>query len=81
MKIKPLRNNVVIKADKDDGKEGSFLIAREWEKLPQTGTVLSVGPDVTEVKPDDYVRFNRYAFEKIGSEEFIGLDKNIVAIL
>ena len=82
MNISPLRNNVVIQADKDDKKtESGLLIAREWEKLPHTGEVTAVGPAVTDVKVGDRVHFNRYAYTKIGDDLFIGLDKNINAIL
>lgn len=82
MKIQPLRTNVLIRADKDDGKSASGLfLAHEWEKHPHTGEVLEVGTEVSSVKKGDHVRFNRYAFEKIGEEEFIGLESNITAIL
>jgi co-chaperonin GroES (HSP10) len=81
MDITPLRNNVVIKADKDDRKSQSgILIAREWEKLPHTGEVMNVGKDVTDVKVGDRVHFNRYAYIKIEDDLFIGLDKNINAV-
>lgn len=81
MDIKPLRNNLVIKADKDDGKVGSILVAREWEKLPHTGEVISIGPDILDIKVGNKVHFNRYAFQKVDEELFIGLDKNVNAIL
>ena len=81
MNISPLRNNVVVKADKDEGKTASgLLLAREWEKLPHTGEITAVGPLVTDVKVGDHVHFNRYAFIKVDEDLFIGLDKNINAI-
>jgi NADPH:quinone reductase-like Zn-dependent oxidoreductase len=75
----PLRDYLTIKADKDDKKSGDFHLVREWDKLPHTGTVESVGPKVTQIEPGDYVRFNRYAFEKIGEDLFIGIEQNVVA--
>jgi co-chaperonin GroES (HSP10) len=77
--ISPLRDYLLIKADKDDKKSGEFLLVREWDKLPHTGTVEAIGPEVTQVAVGDYVRFNRYAFEKVGEDEFIGIEKNVVA--
>jgi co-chaperonin GroES (HSP10) len=80
MNIEPLRDNVVIKADKDEGKTKSgILLAREWEKLPHTGEVTAVGPQVTAVAIGDKVHFNRYAFHKIDDDLFIGIEKNINA--
>lgn len=82
MEMTPLRDNLVIKADKDDGKTASGLyVAREWEKLPHTGEVMAVGKDVTDIKVGDRVHFNRYAFQKIDNDLFIGLEKNLNAIL
>jgi co-chaperonin GroES (HSP10) len=82
MNIQPLRNNVVIKADKDDAKtESGILLAREWEKLPHTGEITAVGENLTVLKPGMRVHFNRYAFAKIDKDLFIGLDKNVNAIL
>lgn len=82
MKITPLRDYVLIRADKENKQTDSgLLLAREWEKLPHTGEVLALGPEVTQVKVNDHVRFNRYAFEKLTEDEFIGIERNIVAIL
>lgn len=82
MKIQPLRDNVLIRADKDSAKTASgFVLAREWEKLPQTGEVLEVGPDVKQVAKGDYVRFHRYAFHKVDEQDFLGLESNIQAKL
>lgn len=80
--FKPLRDYVLIRADKDDKKTKSgILLSREWDKLPHTGEILAIGPQVNEVKVSDHVRFNRYAFEKVGDDEFIGTEKNIVAVI
>jgi co-chaperonin GroES (HSP10) len=82
MTVTPLRDNVYIQADEDSKKTSSgILLSREWDKLPHTGKVLAVGSGVKDIVPGLHVRFNRYAFEKIGDREFIGMEKNIVAIL
>jgi co-chaperonin GroES (HSP10) len=77
--FEPLRDYLIIKADKDDKKAGDFHLVREWDKLPHTGTVEAIGPQVTQVETGDYVRFNRYAFEKVDEDLFIGIEKNVVA--
>lgn len=82
MNIEPLRDCVVIKTDKDDGKTKSgFHVAREWTKLPHTGEVTAVGPLVQAVAIGDRIHFNRYAFQKIDEDLFIGIEKNINARL
>jgi co-chaperonin GroES (HSP10) len=82
--FKPLRDYLIIKADKDKKvSDTGFHLVSEWEKLPHTGTVEAVGPKVTQVQKGDYVRFNRYAFESLGEEDghsvFIGIENNVVA--
>lgn len=81
MNIQPLRDNVVVKADKDDGKVKGFLVVREWEKLPHTGEITAVGPLAKDVAIGDRVHFNRYAYQKIDEDLFIGLERNITAII
>lgn len=82
MDIKPLRDNVVIQPDKDDSKtESGIMLAREWKKLPHTGTVLSVGPEVKVLGVGDRVWFHRYAFHKITDDAFIGLEKSVAGTL
>ena len=57
----PLRDLVVIEVDESKKQTASgLLIHEEWETLPPTGTVLAVGPEVTEVQPGDRVLFERY---------------------
>ena len=82
MKIQPLRDMLTIEVDKDDSKSKSgILLAREWEKLPHTGVVKAIGSQVTDVKVGDRVHFNRYAFNKVGENLFIGTEDNLNAIL
>lgn len=53
---------VAIKVDPVENKTASgLLLAEEWKTLPQTGTVIGVGPEVTEIKAGDRIAFNRYA--------------------
>lgn len=80
MKIQPLRDIVLIKADKENKQtESGILVAREWEQLPHTGEVIAIGKDVTKVKIGDHVHFNRYAFTKVEKDQFLGQEVNINA--
>jgi co-chaperonin GroES (HSP10) len=80
--FKPLRDYLIIKADKDNKvSDTGFHLVSEWDKLPHTGTVEAVGPKVTQVQKGDYVRFNRYAFEKVSEDLFIGIENNVVATI
>ena len=80
--MKLLRDMVLIQADPEEKRTASGLhIAREWKKLPQTGKVLGIGPEVEQVKPQNRVHFNRYAFTPMGGDKFIGAEKNINMVL
>jgi co-chaperonin GroES (HSP10) len=62
MKITPLRDIVVVRADPAPEKSKSGLIVKEeWKSLPPMGEVIAVGPWVEAVKPGDRVIFDRYA--------------------
>ena len=57
----PKRDLVLIQADapKEQTKSGLYIV-EEWKTLPHTGTVLAVGPKVTEVKVGERLLFERY---------------------
>lgn len=70
MKISPVRDILLIKADKARTETKSGLLLNEqWKTLPLTGEVLAVGPDVTYAKVGDRVGFNRYASEVLPDDE------------
>lgn len=61
MKITPLRDMILIEAEKPKNQtESGILISEDWKSLPPEGTVISVGPDVVGIKAGDRVMFNRY---------------------
>lgn len=75
----PLRDYLIIRVDEAKAKTDSgLLLTYEWKKLPHSGEVLAIGPDVTQVEVGDHVYFNRYAFQKISEDEFVGIEKNVV---
>jgi co-chaperonin GroES (HSP10) len=59
--MQPFKDLVLIEADtpKTQTKTG-LLIQEAWKTLPPVGTVLAIGPEVTEVKVGDRVIFERY---------------------
>lgn len=60
--IQPLRDVILIKADKaQKSTDSGLLISEDWKTLPLTGTVLAIGPQVTDVAIGDRVGFARYA--------------------
>lgn len=62
-KIKrPLGDRLVIKRDKDREKtESGILIPEQAQDRPHTGFVVSVGPDVKELKPKLHVLYGKYS--------------------
>jgi len=67
MKIKPLQNRVLIKLDRTPQTvAGGLQIVRVPDKdgdypfSPKRGTVISVGPDVKDLRVGDYVFCHKY---------------------
>lgn len=95
MKITPLHDKVVVKADAvAEQTESGLMLAREAQERQQEGTVVAAGPGVfhattgqfkaTQVKPGDRVLFAKYAGAqfKLNGEEVLMLDESdILAIL
>lgn len=81
MKIKPLRDNVLIKAKPADRKtkSGVFLVEK-WKTLPLEGKVIDTGPDVRLVKKGDNVLFMRYASLILEDDERLATEKHILAV-
>jgi len=52
---------VVIKVDDYEREVGGLYRAEMWKSLPDRGTVIGVGPEVTVVKVGDHVKFKRFA--------------------
>ncbi len=62
MKIRPLKDLVLIQADPPVTKTASgILVSEQWKTLPLMGEVLAIGPMVTKVKVGERVLFDRYA--------------------
>ncbi|GAQ95465.1 chaperonin GroES [Thermodesulfovibrio aggregans] len=67
MKIKPLKDRVVVKFASEELEKtpGGIYVPDVAKEKPQKGTVLEVGSEVKEVKVGDTVLFDKYAGTKI----------------
>ena len=94
MKIKPLSDRVIIKAQEADSKTASGIILPDTAKeKPQMGKVVSIGPGKTNdsgnyikmtVKQGDKVLYGKYSGTEInfeGNELLIMRESDILAIL
>lgn len=57
--IEPLKNRVAIKRDEkhDIELESGLVLLEDWQKTPQEGEILAVGPECRDVKVGDRVMF------------------------
>ncbi|GAB5045916.1 MULTISPECIES: co-chaperone GroES [Thermodesulfovibrio] len=67
MKIKPLKDRVVVKFSSEELEKtpGGIYVPDVAKEKPQKGTVIEVGSEVKEVKVGDTVLFDKYAGSKI----------------
>ena len=83
--MKPLGDRVVLRQQEGEekAKSGSILPDSAKEK-PQAAVVVSVGPDVDQVKEGDKVIYTEYAGTEVKyqEEEYTIVDqKDIIAIV
>lgn len=67
MKIKPLKDRLVVKYSSEELEKtpGGIYVPDVAKEKPQRGTVIEVGSEVKEVKVGDTVLFDKYAGSKI----------------
>ncbi|MCX8033695.1 MAG: co-chaperone GroES [Thermodesulfovibrio sp.] len=67
MKIKPLKDRVVVKYSSEELEKtpGGIYVPDVAKEKPQKGTVIEIGSEVKEVKVGDTVLFDKYAGSKI----------------
>ena len=79
--LKPLRDSVLLEADKATERTASGLYIKEdWATLPSYGNVISVGPEVKDIKAGDRVLFNRYAAIQLEEQKRLVTERDIQAI-
>ncbi len=67
MKIKPLKDKVVIRysEEQEEKTAGGIYVPDVAKEKPQKGTVDAVGSEVKEVKAGNQVLFDKYSGSKI----------------
>ena len=58
--IRPMRDLVLIRRDKRQGKVGSFELPTAYREQSDRGTVLATGPKCKEIKDGDRVFWDIY---------------------
>ena len=85
MSMKPLGDRVVLKQQEAEEKTKSGIILPDSAKeKPQAAVVISIGPDVDQVREGDKVIYTEYAGTEVKyqEEEYTIVDqKDIIAIV
>ncbi|MGE5238228.1 MAG: co-chaperone GroES [Chloroflexota bacterium] len=86
MKIKPLKDRVVIKYSEEEMEKtsGGIYVPDVAKEKPQKGQVEAVGSEVKEVKAGNTVLFDKYSGSKIkinDVEYLIIKEEDILGIL
>lgn len=86
MNVIPLKDRVLVAENKDEQKSESGIIldGANSTRDSKTGTVLAIGPDVTDVQVGDviYLEWNKAAVVKVGNAQRVMIkQENIVAVL
>lgn len=72
MKLHPLGNRVLIKKlERAEKTPGGLYIPRtaQDERAAAQGTIIEVGPAITELKAGDVVFFQRYAGQEVNIDD------------
>jgi chaperonin GroES len=71
MKIRPLKDRVVVKYSEEDMEKtaGGLYVPDVAKEKPSKGTVTAVGSEVKEVKTGNTVLFDKYTGSKIKLED------------
>ncbi|PIR41598.1 MAG: co-chaperone GroES [Candidatus Yanofskybacteria bacterium CG10_big_fil_rev_8_21_14_0_10_46_23] len=94
MKLKPLRDQVILEPVREEKKKGGIILPDTADKeRPEQGKVIAVGPGrlndkgeriAPEVKKGDFVIFTKYGPHEVKVEEkeyLIAEEKDILAIV
>lgn len=79
--MKPLRSNIIIEPIiEEDVSPGGIVMNKK--KDITTGTVLSTGPKVIDIKTGDKILFSKYAPIKIEGESTLMIkEENVHAVI
>ncbi|MFO0753280.1 MAG: co-chaperone GroES [Thermodesulfovibrionales bacterium] len=86
MKIKPLKDRVVVKYSDEELEKtaGGIYVPDVAKEKPQKGIVDAVGSEVQEVKAGDTVLFDKYSGSKIkidNTEYLIVKEEDLLGII
>lgn len=85
MKIKPLRDQVLIEPLKEEIKRGGIILPDTAHKeRPEQGKVVAVGAESKLVKKGDVVRFKKYSDTEIevdGKKYWVVKEEDLLAII
>jgi co-chaperonin GroES (HSP10) len=86
MDIKPMKKKVLIAENRGEVKSEAGIILDDAKSVREskTGTVLAIGPDVTEVQVGDkvYLEWSKAKVVKIGdAQRVIVEEEDIVAVV
>ncbi len=86
MKIRPLKDRVVVKYSEEEVEKtaGGIIVPDVAKEKPQKGTVEAVGSEVKEVKVGNIVLFDKYSGSKIkinDVEHLIIKEEDILGII
>ncbi len=84
MKLKAVRDNVLIEMKQAEDKVGDIIIPQAHKEAPQNGLVVSIGGDVTCCKVGDRVLINKYGGSVLtlnNKTHRIVSDKEIIGII
>ena len=84
MSIKPLADRVVAKKDAATSTTASGILLGEAKEKPNTATVVSIGPDVKNIKKGDRILYREYSATEVkydGTDYLIVKEEDILATL
>jgi chaperonin GroES len=81
MKIKPLKDRILVERDEMGEKtESGIILSNNEDKHLPTGTVLAVGSEVKNVKTGEKVLFSKYAGIDI-DEHFLLSEDEVLGVI
>lgn len=86
MKIRPLKDRVVLKYSEEEVEKtsGGIYVPDVAKEKPQKGTVEAVGSEVKEVKAGNTVLFDKYSGSKVrvnDTEYLIVKEEDLLGII
>ncbi|MEW5745925.1 MAG: co-chaperone GroES [Nitrospirota bacterium] len=86
MKIKPLKDRVVVKYSEEEVEKtaGGLYVPDVAKEKPQKGIVESVGSEVKELKEGNTILFDKYSGSKIkidGTEYLILKEEDVLGVI